>query len=83
MDRDTLLMKLSEASFAAFDLQLFLNTHPHDRRALAEHRSLVNQANAARDEFEKAFGPLTAAATTDENFFNWIDSPWPWDAAGN
>ena len=79
MDRESLLLKLSELEFAAYDLRLYLNTHPRDRRALAEFAALNRQAETVRNEFEKNFGPLTAASNRDENHFTWIDQPWPWE----
>ena len=33
-EREILLKKISTYQFAAFDLQLFLDTHPYDRKTL-------------------------------------------------
>ena len=77
MEREPLLTKLSELDFAAFDMRLYLDTHPHDKKALDEYHAFVRQADSVRTEYEKNFGPLTAGSA-DGNYFDWIDEPWPW-----
>ena len=80
MTRDEALMLLSELDFTALDLQLFLNTHPHDKKALEQYNKAVGEAKRVRDYFESNFGPLTGILSkSDEQFFSWIDNPWPWD----
>ena len=74
--RETALRRLSAAQFAAWDLHLYLDTHPWDTQAMEAFRQATFRAKRLRAEFEEAFAPLTAAAC---NANEWIKTPWPWD----
>ena len=79
-DRNAMLMKLSELNFSALDLQLFLDTHPDDKKAIEHYNASVNAANKMRAEYEKAYGPLANFVTPSRpDEFTYINSPWPWE----
>jgi spore coat protein JB len=79
MKREELLMLLTEIDFTALDLQLFLNTHPDDMKAIEQYNAAVAKSKSLREEYEKAYGPLMSfRSPSRENCFSWIDSPWPW-----
>lgn len=78
-ERERLLNELRSYKLAAYDLALFLNTHPTDKRALAMHKSLSEKARAAEEQFQKQFGPLTMSGVTNTECWDWINSPWPWE----
>lgn len=77
-EREILLKKISTYQFAALDLQLFLDTHPHDSEMTVKMRSYKEKAQPLIEEYEKKFGPLTKAATST-NHWTWIKAPWPWE----
>ncbi|MBQ2704537.1 MAG: spore coat protein CotJB [Clostridia bacterium] len=79
MSRKELLKKLSAASFAVVDLQLFLDTHPKDATALATMQKYIKEAAMLRKEFESRFGPLKPQDIYGDTSFEWVNSPWPWD----
>ena len=79
MSRKELLKKLSAASFAVVDLQLFLDTHPKDAVALATMKKYMKEAALLRKEFESRFGPLMPQDIYGDTSFEWVNSPWPWD----
>lgn len=79
-EREMKMKKLMSYSFAAHDLKLYLNTHPHDKKALEMHADVVKKMQQAKDEFVKQFGPITASDCTSTERWCWIDDPWPWDA---
>ena len=58
--REELLKQLSALDFTIIELNLYLNTHPHDRNALMKHNTGVAQAKMVRAEYERRFGSLTA-----------------------
>lgn len=74
--RETALRRLSAAQFAAWDLRLYLDTHPWDTQAMETFRRAADRAARLRAEFETAYAPLTAAASRGNE---WIEGPWPWD----
>lgn len=75
-----LLEMLSAAEFAAWEMQLYLDTHPCDRQAIAAGKEYAERAAALRCEYEKRFGSLTARFNDDDTW-KWICDPWPWDYA--
>lgn len=77
-EREILLKKISTYQFAALDLQLFLDTHPNDRKTLEKMKEYRDMARPLIEEYEKKFGPLTKNMTSSNNW-HWIKSPWPWE----
>lgn len=78
-DRERMLKQVQEYKFAAYDMLLYLDTHPDDTSAFELYKSLVKKLRTLMAEFEKRFGPLSAFAAADQERFNWLDNPWPWD----
>lgn len=78
-ERSALLRKLDAYAFAAYDWNLYLDTHPKDQDAIAMFHKMVDKAKALKMEFESKFGPLTAEAARNMESWNWLDDPWPWE----
>ena len=78
MDRQEAMKKLMEADFTAYELLLYLDTHPDDNAALDKYTEAVKYAAQVREEYEKDFGPITAAAAAGKKPWQWIVSPWTW-----
>ena len=79
MTRSELLERLSEASFAAVDLQLYLDTHPSDKKALEKLNKYLDKTAELTEEFTRRFGPISPQDIYGDTSFEWINSPWPWD----
>lgn len=77
------LYKVQKYNFAAYDLLLYLDTHPEDKRAFCMFGEMVKSYNKARREYEQEFGPLEAFNAANFECFNWLDSPWPWEKEAN
>lgn len=66
--------------FAAWDVRLYLDTHPDDTEALETYRSLCRQAQNAGipcGGYACHIPDDTAAGWT------WISDPWPWEPDAN
>lgn len=74
-----LMRQIMEYDFAQYELMLYLDTHPEDAKALKLYRKVTQKANELRELYEANFGPITADASMEEERWNWIDNPWPWD----
>lgn len=83
MDKTELLKKLQSYRFAAYDMLLYLDTHPKDKKAFAMFKELVEKTKKLINEYEKEFGPLTPFAAAKCDRFNWLESPWPWEKEAN
>lgn len=78
-EREMLLRRLSSMQFAAWEMHIFLDTHPNDRGAMESLRKYDQSAQALRQEFESKFGPLTARDIYGDTSFSWVNNPWPWE----
>ncbi len=78
-ERAKLLRKVQEADFMAYDLLLYLDTHPDCQTALSEFKEAVNKGRQYRKEFEAVYGPLSAGASSSAAPWQWIKNPWPWN----
>ncbi|HHV59926.1 MAG TPA: spore coat protein CotJB [Clostridiaceae bacterium] len=78
-EREKLLREIMAYDFAAIDMQLYLNTHPHDVRAISLHNCYVNRSRILKDMYERLYGPLTASSPYPRYPWKWIESPWPWE----
>lgn len=72
-DRDKMLRALSAADFAAWEMHLYLDTHPDDREALEIYEEYKEKAAQCRAVFEERFGALSGAGGCE-----WVRDPWPW-----
>lgn len=84
-ERSELLHRLTVAEFAAVDLQLYLDTHPRDQRALEELTKVHHELMMARHAYEEKYGPLVNfghfhSAGKEARSWKWLEEPWPWEA---
>lgn len=78
-EREALLRRLSSARFAAWEMHLFLDTHPNDRAAMESQRKYEERAQALMEEYQSKFGPLNSDDIYGDVRWDWINSPWPWE----
>lgn len=74
---DELLRAIAEASFFALDLQLYLDTHPDDTRAVEMFREAVKQYKACKAAFEDSFYPLTSMSAGKDGDWDWLCGTFP------
>lgn len=74
-----LLHKISTAQFAAWELHIYLDTHPNDADARRRYKEYEDQARRLVDEYQSKYGPLYPQDTMGDTSWDWIDSPWPWE----
>lgn len=75
MTRNQMLLRLSQVQFAAWELHMYLDTHPGDAQATLRYKELMSEYQRMLSEFEMQFGPITKPATGNE----WLKDPWPWE----
>lgn len=78
-DRTMLMKKIKKYDFALTELNLYLDTHPSCRRALALFDKYRNVKKAAEEEYVAKFGPITPEQNQSTEHWTWIDDPWPWE----
>ena len=62
-------------SFAAWEMRLYLNTHPNDKRAMQFFQQLCRQM--------KQSGYACAFAPCGTDVWQWVEDPWPWEVCAN
>ncbi len=84
-DRSRLLNKINENSFTVNDILLYLDTHPHDQKALSYYQEAVSCRKNLMAEYARAgTGTLTVddASMDTSTVWNWMDQPFPWEKEG-
>jgi spore coat protein JB len=77
-----MLWQITADQFAAFDTQLYLDTHPYDRNALNLFNKFQRSYQRGKREFEHTFGPLSPD-TAEFDTWRWVGDPWPWEREAN
>lgn len=80
MNKDKLLKRVSTFGFAMHEYRLFLDTHPNDKEAMELFNNAEKKYAAAKEEYEKQFGPLTLNGLNSDD---WLKDPWPWQNEAN
>lgn len=79
-EKEKLLLDIGRLSFAAHDLNLYLDLNPNDESMLALFNDYRKKADSMINEYESKFGPLNISSNSLETGpFKWINSPWPWE----
>ena len=76
---NSLLNQVYQAGFAVDDAHLFLDTHPTDPMALAYYQQVRALYQNAVQAYENQCGPLFMTDGNDQNYWTWINDPWPWE----
>ncbi len=71
-----LMREISAVEFAAWELHMYLDTHPCDEKALDMQKKYVERAKELREEYNERFGPLNYK---EGSGCDWIKNPWPWE----
>jgi len=75
-----MLKEIMSYEFTAVDLNLYLDTHPSDQRALAEYNQVVHHLHMLKRAYEQCYGPLANFGYTPSQYpWQWINEPWPWE----
>lgn len=81
--RQQLLNRITELSFAVDDILLYLDTHPHDQKALEFANTHIAQRKKLLEEYENSYGPLIAKNAMEcQDIWKWAEQPFPWEQEG-
>lgn len=85
MEQKQLLNHINAVSFAAYDVMLFLDTHPDCMEAKDYYCQMMEERKMAMDEYQKRFEPLvaegacTCGCNNSDSTWTWATTPWPWE----
>jgi spore coat protein JB len=78
-EKQKLLRKLQAARFALIEANLYLDSHPTCREGLSYFRGKQEELKKLTDEYQSKYGPLTAAAASAEERWDWVSTAFPWE----
>ncbi len=82
-EREDLLLTINQLTFAARELNLYLDTHPDDLNMLNLFNKYRELADTAIQEYENKYAPFTVSSDYMKEIpFNWVADPWPWEWEG-
>ncbi|HEX3046241.1 MAG TPA: spore coat protein CotJB [Bacillota bacterium] len=81
MQREQLemLKNLQAIEFTALELNLYLDTHPGDQRAMSEYSNIIREVEILKKAYTARYGPLMAEDNVNQIEWKWALEPWPWD----
>ena len=82
MEKQDLLWRMTSQQFAAFDTQLYLDTHPYDAAAVQMFNKFQNAHAELQRQYESIYGPLGADKAASPHW-DWVSDPWPWEREAN
>ncbi|WP_133253954.1 spore coat protein CotJB [Paenibacillus xerothermodurans] len=74
-----LLQELQTVEFVCVELNLYLDTHPHDVQAIEQYNQFAHKLKELKHRFELEFGPLKHFGHSYSRApWQWVETPWPW-----
>ena len=76
-----LLCRIQQTEFVALELNLYLNTHPCDQRAIEKFNRAYQELCELKRQYEQQCGPLMnfGFGMNNGNTWLWALQPWPWE----
>lgn len=79
-EQEELLAGIGEYSFAAHEMNLYLDVNPNNQNALNLFNKYRNQAKELMEKYERKYGPLTVSGDGLNKIpFAWEATSWPWE----
>ena len=83
-ERERLLLELSRLSFAAHELNLYLDVYPNDNTMLTLFNDYLDRVRKLEEEYNNKFGQLDVIDNMNgQSPFKWVENMWPWEAKFN
>ncbi len=79
--KEKLLKMLQEVDFALNEVVLFLDTHPRNKSALNYYKKYAEMHKMLVAEYTRLYGPLFNTLAKAEDYFEWVEDPWPWEVS--
>ncbi len=79
-EQEKMLYQLDSISFAAHELNLYLDMHPEDQSMVTLFNDYRRKLDELPKNYESIYGPLTVNSNEMENkTFSWVNTTWPWE----
>ena len=78
-EQEQLLLELQEVSFAAHELNLYLDLHPEDQSMGTLFKDYQRKKEELTKAYEELYGPMTVYSNNIEDTSKWVNTSWPWE----
>lgn len=78
-NRQELFSWINKVSFMAYDMALYLDTHPQDEQAMEFFQKYSQMLRQALEAYAAQYGPLTMDTINHDDHWHWATQPWPWE----
>lgn len=78
-EQNILLNDILLTSFCIKELVLFLDTHPEDTKCLSCYHEKCALYCKLTEKYTSLYGPINSRDVNNENYFCWVNNPWPWE----
>ncbi|MEG1743447.1 MAG: spore coat protein CotJB [Clostridia bacterium] len=68
---------MQEIEMVVHETVLYLDAHPNSKKALDFYKKSKEIRDNLYEDYVKNFAPLYAEDVR-QDYWSWIDSPWPW-----
>jgi hypothetical protein len=76
--QNSLLTSIQMYSFAAHEMNLYLDLYPNDIQAIGLFNQYQDEANRLTKKYENEYGKI--CLDINESYaWEWINRPWPWE----
>lgn len=80
VSRVEMLRKIQQLEFAVVDLNLYLDNHPTNTKAIDDFNKFTEQLMNLKKEYEAKFRMLTNFGYSKADpSWSWVNEPWPWE----
>ena len=79
---ERLLRQIRAYQFAAWELHIFLDTHPDNREAATRLQETRRKLEQLTEQYEAQYGPINETSQ-ETSRWSWITGPWPWETEAN
>jgi len=81
--RTELLRRIQAEDFALYEVALYLDAYPTNKKALAFYREHRAALMALKEAYAEKYGPLTIYDHNSQDEWQWVKGPWPWEREAN
>nr|APO34623.1 CotJB protein [uncultured bacterium] len=77
-DQERLMRQINAYRFMAWELHIFLDTHPNNCEAAKKLEDTRKKIDELTKNYEDAYGPM-GETSNQPSRWAWITGPWPWE----
>ena len=81
-EQEKMLYELDSISFAAHELNLYLDLHKDDQSMVTLFNDYRRKLEELTKSYEEKYGPLTVNSNVmEDKASSWVNTPWPWEGS--